>query len=190
MYVKRTSIGVVLSLLCLALTGPALANEPGLMFDANDNGDSTIEGTVVLPWRTVALDQAYGGQWVIAGDIDRDGKVEIVSAENHNAKDVHHTSAVAAQELNGQTIWRWGSPSLGRKKWHHDVACQIHDWDRDGNPEVVLCGQGCIVELDGKTGREKRRITIPQDATDCLTFCDLSGKGWPSDVLVKNRYRQ
>jgi hypothetical protein len=37
---------------------------------------------------------------------------------------------------------------------------------------------------------EKRRIEIEKEATDCLVFCDLSGVGRPTDVLVKNRYEQ
>ncbi len=47
-----------------------------------------------------------------------------------------------------------------------------------------------MVELDGRTGVEKRRLPIPKAATDCLVFCDLAGKGRPTDVLVKDRYEQ
>ena len=60
----------------------------------------------------------------------------------------------------------------------------------DGKNEVVLCTKGFLVELDGATGREKRRISIPEDATDCLVFCNLSGGSRPCDVLVKDRYHQ
>ncbi len=176
--------------LCLVLCPLLPGQETNLLFDCNDTGDNAIKGSAVAPWKIIPLDQAYGGQWVVTGDIDGDGQVEIISAENHNEKDVHYTSAVVAQKLDGRTIWRWGRPDEGRKKWHHDVACQIHDWDHDGQPEIVLCDQGSIVELDGRTGQEKRRIKIAKDATDCLTFCNLTGKGWPSDVLVKDRYHQ
>ncbi len=107
-----------------------------------------------------------------------------------NKNDVHYTSTAVAQKLDGSVLWRWGNPAIGRKIWHHDVACQIHDWDGDGRNEVVLCTKGFLVELDGATGRERRRIAIADDATDCLVFCNLSGGRRPSDVLVKNRYHQ
>jgi hypothetical protein len=95
-----------------------------------------------------------------------------------------------AQKLDDTVLWKWGNPTIGRKIWHHDVACQIHDWDGDGLNEVVLCTKGFLVELDGATGTEQRRIRIAEDATDCLVFCNLSGGRRPSDVLVKNRYHQ
>lgn len=158
------------------------------VFDVVDNGAPAPDIPAIEPWKTVALDPAYGGQWVVAGDVDNDGAVEIVSAENHNEGDVHFTSAVAAQALDGTLRWTWGRPDIGRKTWHHDVACQIVDWDGDGKNEVVVCDETDIVELDGATGAEKRRIPIEQGATDCLVFCDLSGVGRPSDVLVKTRY--
>ena len=161
-----------------------------LYFDVKDVGEPGQETPLIQPWKVVPLDPEYGGQWVVAGDVNADGEVEIVSAENLNENDVHYTSAVAAQRLDGTVLWRWGDPAIGRKTWHHDVACQIHDWDGDGKNEVVLCTKGYLVELDGATGKERRRFPIPDDATDCLVFCNLSGHDHPTDVLVKNRYRQ
>lgn len=161
-----------------------------LTFDGKDTGTHIGEAKRIHPWKEVVLDKEYGGQWIVCGDVDSDGQVEIVSAENVNENDVHYTSAVAAQNLEGKVLWRWGNPAIGRKIWHHDVACQIHDWDGDGQAEVVLCTQEAIVELDGKTGKENRRIEIARDAADCLVFCDLKGIGRASDVLVKNRYHR
>ena len=159
-------------------------------FAAKDLSPPPPDLPEIAPWRIVALDADYGGQWVVAGDLTGDGQPEIVSAENFNERDTHYTSAVAAQRLDGTVLWRWGNPDKGRKHWHHDVACQIHDWDGNGRADVIVCDEGALVELDGRTGREKRRIPIAQDATDCLVFCDLSGTGRPTDVLVKNRYEQ
>jgi len=159
-----------------------------LFFDTNDTGPPPADVPAVGPWKIVPLDPDYGGQWVVAADLDADGEVEFVACENHNIGDVHYTSTAVAHDLNGTVLWRWGDPDIGRKKWHHDVACQIHDWDGDGKPEVILATKGALVELDGRTGREKRRIQIPDDATDCIAFADLAGRGRPTDVLVKDRY--
>ena len=145
---------------------------------------------MIQPWKQVALDPNYSGAWVITGDIDGDGQVEIVSARNVNVGDVHYTSAVVAQRLDGQVLWRWGNPNIGRRGLHHDVACQICDWNGDGTKEVVVATKGYLVELDGATGKERRRLPIPPDATDCLLFANLSGHPRATDVLVKNRYGQ
>ena len=136
------------------------------------------------------LDPEYSGAWVVAGDLTGDGAVEIVSARNVDHNDVHFTSAVVAQRLDGTVLWRWGNPRIGRKPLHHDVACQIYDWNGDGDPEVVLATEGFLVELDGATGQEKRRLPLPPEASDCLVFADLSGRGRATDVVVKTRYSQ
>jgi hypothetical protein len=159
-------------------------------YDVKDVDAPVDTTSLIQPWKVVSLDAEYAGQWIVVGDMDGDGQVEIVSSRNVNKGDVHYTSTVVAQKLDGSVLWKWGNPAIGRKIWHHDVACQIHDWDGDGKNEVVLCTKGFLVELDGATGREKRRIRIAEDASDCLVFCNLSGGHRPSDVLVKDRYHQ
>lgn len=177
--------------LVLALCTAIKAGQPeSLYFDVKDVGAPAKNVPMIEPWKIVELDPEYGGQWVVAADLDGDGAAEIVSAENLNIDDVHYTTTAIAQELDGSVLWRWGDPKIGRKNWHHDVACQIHDWDGDGRNEVVLCTKGFIVELDGARGTERRRIAIADDATDCIVFCNLSGSDHPTDVLVKNRYRR
>ena len=161
-----------------------------IVFDAADDGDPAGRAPAIQPWKRITLDPAYSGAWTIAGDVDADGAVEIVSARNVNEGDVHYTSAVVAQRLDGRVLWRWGDPRIGRRGLHHDVACQIHDWDGDGRQEVVLCAKDCLVELDGATGAERRRLPIPAQASDCLVFADLAGRGRAAEVLVKNRYDQ
>ncbi len=144
----------------------------------------------IAPWRTIILDPDYSGAWVVAGDLDGDGQVEVVSARNVDQNDVHYTSAVVAQRLDGTVLWRWGDPGIGRKKLHHDVACQIYDWDGDGRNEVIVGGDGFVAELDGATGRERRRFAIPRGASDCLVFANLSGGRRATELLVKTRSTQ
>jgi hypothetical protein len=179
----------VLAALGLCTSLLAKQDQP-LYFDVKDIGEPSDKVPVIKPWKIIALDPEYGGQWVVADDVDGDGEVEIVSAENFNKNDVHYTSTAVAQKLDGSVLWRWGNPVIGRKNWHHDVACQIHDWDGDGKNEVVLCTKGYLVELDGATGHERRKIAIADEATDCLLFCNLTGGNRPTDVLVKNRYHK
>jgi len=161
-----------------------------IYYDTRDTGQPDSQVPLIQPWKIVHLDPNYGGQWILAADLNGDGVVDILSAENFNKGDVHYTSTAVAQNLDSSVLWRWGNPDIGRKNWHHDVACQIHDWNHDGKNEVVLCTKGFLVELEGATGRELRRIPIPDEATDCLVFCNLSGNDYPTDVLVKDRYHQ
>ena len=158
-------------------------------FDTEDVGEPDSNVPLITPWKIVVLDPEYAGQWMVAADVDADGEVEIVSAENVNEGDVHYTSTAVAQKLDGSVLWQWGDPDVGRKNWHHDVACQVHDWNGDGRNVVVLFTKGFIVELDGATGRELRRIPIAEDATDCLLFCNLSGGDNSTDILVDIDHR-
>lgn len=181
-FVKIISILLLVS--CIS------AEEDSLRFNTSHHGDPGNSAPVVNPWKEITLDPEYGGNWVVTGDVDNDGQADIVSAQNANKKDVHYTSTAVAQRLDGSVIWRWGDPTIGRKKLHHDVACQIYDWDGDGKNEVILVTKGFLVELDGAAGKERRRIAIADEASDCLVFANLSGNNRATDVLVKTRYSQ
>jgi len=160
------------------------------LFDVRANDVSNDGVPLIKPWRRIALDADYAGAWIVAGDVNGDGQVEIVSAKNFDAKDIHYTSSVVVHRLDGSVLWRWGDPAEGRNTLHHDVACQIHDWDGDGRNEVIVATKEAVVELDGMTGKEKHRFPIPPDASDCIVFADLSGSGRAREVLVKTRYGQ
>lgn len=162
--------------------------EKPALFDVEAHGTPSAQAPRVEAWKIVQLDPDYGGMWVLAADLDNDGQVELVSCENHNVEDTHFASTAVAQKLDGSVVWRWGDPAIGRKKWHHDVACQIHDWDGSGKNNVVLTGKDAVIELDGATGQEKRRFAVPEGASDCLVFCNVSGGPRANDMLVKDRY--
>lgn len=142
----------------------------------------------VQPWRRVALDPEWGGAWNLVEDVNGDGQLEVVSARNVNENDVHYSCSVIVHRLDGSVLWRWGDPSVGRNNLHHDVACQVHEWDASGKPEVVLAADERLVVLDGATGGEVRSFPIPPESSDCLTFADLTGTGRRREVLVKTRY--
>lgn len=189
----RLHLHLCLLITCFVVHTPfslVSAKDVLLRFDTADHGDPGERAPIVQAWKEVTLDPDHGGLWVVTGDVDGDGEVDIVSCKNVNKNDVHYTSTAVAQRLDGSVIWRWGDPSIGRKQWSHDVACQVYDWDGDGQNEVILCTQGALVVLDGRRGNELRRLPIANDATDCLVFVNLSGNKRATDVLVKNRYHQ
>ena len=176
--------------LSLIAAAPGGQDSPPLRFDTADHGDPGDKAPILKPWKSIEIDPEYGGHWRVYGDVDGDGAVEVVSCRNVDEDDVHYTSTAVVQRLDGSVLWRWGDPTIGRTNLHHDVACQIYDWDGDGKNEVVLLTEGFLVELDGATGKERRRFPIPPEATDCLAFVNLSGGERATDVLVKTRYSQ
>ena len=182
----------ILASFTFALCGslPAADNDAQPAFQTDATGTPSGGAPVVEPWRTVVLDPEFAGQWVVVGDVDGDRSVEIVSARNVDQNDNHFTSAAVAQKLDGTVLWTWGDPKIGRRKLHHDVACQIHDLDNNGTNEVVLAADRELVVLEGSSGRPIRSFPIPEHASDCVVFADLSGAGWPAEILVKNRYQQ
>jgi len=173
----------VLLMMCAALT-------VGVAAVAEETVSKEESLPVIKPWKKVVLDEDYRGAWVVTGDVDGDGKAEIVSARNVNNGDIHYTCSVVAHRLDGSVLWKWGDPEIGRSRLHHDVACQIYDWDGDGKKEVIVAANEKVVEIDGATGKEKRSFVIPADSSDCIVFCNLSGNKHASDVLVKTRYSQ
>lgn len=179
--------GVLLTVLA-ALLGLSTCASAGFLCDLTQPLPEGVPETE--PWKVVPLDPDYSGQWVILEDVNGDGEIEVISARNVNVGDVHYTSAVVVHRLDGSVLWRWGGRDLGRSALHHDVACQVHDWDRDGRPEVVVCGDGELIALDGANGSVKVRYPLPPQATDCLVFANLSGGPAATDVLVKDRYDQ
>lgn len=159
-------------------------------FDVLTYGKSYDHVPIVDPWRTIHVDPALAGAWTVAGDIDGDGEAELVSARNNPNSKSQEVVSVIAHKLDGSVLWKWGKPETGAARLGYDVACQIYDWDGDGNLEVIVLGYDHIVELDGATGQEKRRLPIPRDAADCLTFANLTGSERAADVLIKTRYEQ
>jgi len=194
---------LAVSLLCAALSGGVAHAEPAgavpltrdlsqakpLRFDVHENDLSDKGVPVVQPRYTVKLDPAYCGGWLTVGDLTGDGVAELVSAKNAGPLEAHFTSSVVAHRLDGSVLWKWGNPEA-RNNIYHDVACQIYDLDGDGLNEVVVAADRKVVVLDGATGREKKQFPIPARASDCIRFCNVSGKNRATDMLVKTRYDQ
>ncbi|NLX54052.1 MAG: hypothetical protein GXY58_02950 [Planctomycetaceae bacterium] len=188
MTIDRRTLGLVLAAWCILYGAAALGTGPDERFETDACGIPPADVPLVAPWKTITVDAEYGGQWVVVGDVDGDGEVEIVSARNCNEVDDHYTSSVVVQKLDGSILWRWGDPQIGRRELHHDVACQIHDLDHNGTNEVIVAGDRQLVVLDGRSGKPEVVFPIEQYASDCIVFADLSGQGWPGEILVKTRY--
>ena len=49
-------------------------------------------------------------------------------------------------------------------------------------------GDATMVVLDGTSGKEKATFALPAPADDSFLFADLTGRGRPQDLVVKDRY--
>jgi hypothetical protein len=96
---------------------------------------------------------------------------------------------VTAFDLKGKQLWQYGKPG----QYHiasSDIPLQVYDLDGDGASEVVVAmNNTTLTVLDGKTGTVKRTIKLPAtNSNDCITFANLTGKEWPQDIILKDRY--
>ena len=145
---------------------------------------------LIQPAAIIRVDPDWAGAWTVAGDLDGDGQAEIVQARIDEHDDTHAVVAVTVYRQDGTVLWRWGKPAAGVAALHSDVPCQVHDWDGDGRPEVVIGTRSQVISLDGATGRERSAWATPSpDAVDCLVFARLSG-GQRDDLLIKTRYNR
>jgi hypothetical protein len=62
--------------------------------------------------------------------------------------------------------------------------------DRDGRNEIVYIPdeKNVLTILEGSTGKVRREIRLA-GGHDSLLFADFSGRGYPQDLLVKDRYK-
>lgn len=160
----------------------------------------------IEPWKKITINTEYGGRWIVSDDLDNDGSVDVLSARSININggggtdgmpyyEVHEVCSVAAQDIDGNLLWTWGTSNLGQVEPAYDVPCIIYDLDNDGNKEVLLCTSTHLVILNGQTGTEVKKYQLPTSsdypldwASDCINIANISGNDYPSDIIIKNRY--
>lgn len=165
-----------------------MAEDASLLFDLHLDAIDTDTLPVIQPKHCIALDPEWRGAWVVAGDVDGDGACELVNARVHEENDTHPVVSVCVYRLDGSILWRWGKPESGTNALHSDFACQIFDWNRDGQAEVIICTKDNLIGLDGTSGAELYRYAIPENAHDCVTFAWLDGPDRNAVAIIKNRY--
>lgn len=135
------------------------------------------------------------------GDLDGDGVKDVLVTQviSHGPRNQYdEAGCLTAMTFDGDILWQVGKPDPDNWVLFNDVAVQIHDFNNDGKNEVIYASGFEIKVLNGQTGQLIKRIPTPKDPRDdakfdrilgdCLFFCDVSGRGYAGDLLIKDRY--
>jgi hypothetical protein len=156
----------------------------------------------MIVWRKLHTKGFGVGRNLRFGDLNNDGQVDLLVGQvvHHDwPRNTHaELSCLTAMTFDGDILWRTGKPDPEKNQLSNDVGFQIHDLDNDGKNEVVYCMNCEIVVADAATGKVKYKAPTPkskvEDDTfsrvlgDCLFFFDAEGKGYDSNILIKDRY--
>ncbi|THF83860.1 FG-GAP-like repeat-containing protein [Cohnella fermenti] len=131
---------------------------------------------------------------ILLGDLNGDGRMELVLVQADNRQDVryipHQTQCLTAYDLDGRMLWQRGKPDAGAGSQGSDYPAQVVDLDGDGRLEVVCVMHDRLLVLNGATGEPKRAFALPHpEAHDCIVAARLTGGGFAGDLLLKDRYR-
>ena len=153
-------------------------------------------------WKKINTKGFGVGRNLRFGDLNDDGAIDVLIGQvvHHGPKDRNsELSCLTAMTFDGNILWQTGQPDPWKDHLTNDVAFQIHDLDRDGKNEVVYCMNHEIIVAEGATGKAKYKSPTPlilaegqhspdRILGDCIFFCDLSGKGYDGDIILKDRY--
>ena len=151
----------------------------------------------MVPWRKLRTDGFGVGRNLRFGDLDGDGRLEILVGQvvHHGPKDRHsELGCLTALTLDGRVLWQSGDPDAWKDGLTNDVAFQAHDLDGDGRAEVVYCRDQELVVAEGTSGQVLRKIPtplvpagddrpkspFPRVLGDSLFFATCAGPGGPA----------
>ena len=109
-------------------------------------------------------------------------------------------SCLTAVTFDGKVLWQLGRPDPRNGLLTADTPFQIHDIDGDGRNEVVMVKD---FQIQVREGSDRPIAAVDLDAAaiannglkpytltdgNALAFLDLSARGKPREVMVKDRY--
>ena len=145
--------------------------------------------------KRIDLDICAKGSRMLVGDINGDGRLEMVFVQPDKGIDdryfPHSVVCATAFTADGEMLWQTGTPDPDAEYVPTDLPAQIYDLDNDGNNEFLCIIDGEFCEFDGLSGSLKRKWQLPSpDAHDSFLIADLEGRGYAQNIILKNRYHQ
>ena len=140
----------------------------------------------MVRWKRFDTGEFGASQNIRLGDLNGDGNKEIVFIRpDATGSDIGSLSAI---NLDGELMWQYGKLVKSDGCSGVEFPVQVHDLDGDGSREVIFVSRGRIYILDGKNGKQIRRIRIPGSGDfNSLIFGDLMGVGRDNCILLSDR---
>lgn len=153
------------------------------------------ENKTIFFEKRIDLDICAKGSRMLVGDINGDGRLEMVFVQPDKSMDdryfPHQAVCATAFTLDGEMLWQIGTPDADAESVLTDIPAQIYDLDNDGNNEFLCVMDGEFCEFDGLSGSLKRKWQLPSpDAHDAFLIADLEGRGYAQNIILKNRFHQ
>ena len=154
-------------------------------------------------WKQIDTKGFGAGRHIRFGHLVNRDRLDFVLAQNIKLqRDIATTRCLTAMDLDGNILWQFGEPSsdpdAGMATF--DVPFQIYDIDGDGKDEVLCMKNFKLYVLNGQDGSVKSVVPLPMDPPDenhygrlhgdCIVIANFRGEPRPSDIVIKNRYRQ
>ena len=100
---------------------------------------------------TLDISAAGSGCSMRLGDIDGDGRMEIILATPSVVTDAryfpHQISSITSYSVDGNLLWQVGDPENSGHDADGDLPIQIYDIDKDGKNEVIAVIAGNLARF-------------------------------------------
>ena len=157
-------------------------------------------------WKQIDTKGFGTGRHLRFGHLTGGERLEMVLAQNMKLTPANDNLAtvrcLTALDLDGNVLWQFGEPSADPDAGMltADVPVQVYDIDGDGRDEVLCLKNFNLYVLNGSDGTVKDVFPLPrtpQDENnfgrltgDSIVIANFRGLDRPSDIVIKNRYKQ
>lgn len=146
-----------------------------------------------LPMPTWELYKKKGAPTISFGDINNDGKIELLFSQWKGPYEAPLLLCLRAVSLDGDILWQVGKPQEVTATWTDNAFVVVYDIDNDGKNEILcssLLRPGVFI-LNGETGRVKNKIESPAGSLrGTIVICNFSGNEKAQDFYIKDEYRR